>query len=64
MSYNKKTIIDILIKRDDMTKDEAEKYVNEMLDVMYNSDWTEWEDIFEEYVGLEPDYLFGLVCGC
>lgn len=52
-------IADVLIKRDGMTRVEAEKLVEEArqeaMDMLGNGEMP-W-DICEEYFGLEPDYL-------
>lgn len=51
-------IIDILMVRDDMTRDEALNLIQEVKDMM-----EECEDIFMSELGLEPDYIPGFIFG-
>lgn len=52
------TIVQILMRRDGMTQDEAEEALNEAkCEVMSGADP---EEVLLEYFGLEPDYIFEL----
>lgn len=51
-------LIEIFMKRDDMSKSEAVKYVNEMRERVYAGEDPE-EVLYDE--GLEPDYIFDLI---
>ena len=50
-------IVDILMKRDGLTKQEAIELMEEAKQEMMNN-MDEAEDIFMEYLGLEMDYIF------
>lgn len=54
-------IIDILMRRDGITRNEAQNLidecVDEMFDCFYTGDYQACEDIVASYLGLEPDYL-------
>ena len=52
-------IIQILMKRDDLTRKEAENVIKNALDMIYNSfdDPGHCEEIWTEETGLELDYL-------
>ena len=52
-------IVKILIERDDMTVDEAEKRVSEVTNMIYD-DPESAEDIMMDELGLEMDYIFDL----
>lgn len=55
-------IVDILMKRDNMTQEDAEALVNETRDeIMMLDDPMQADDIIMNYLGLEPDYLFDLL---
>ena len=58
-------IVEILMKRDDMTYDEAKNLVIETRDMMdealVDGDTFEAESIFEEMLGLEPDYIMDIL---
>lgn len=59
---SKDIIINILIKRDHISYNEAENLIDEFLDEMnYCTSPTELEDLFTYYFGLEPDYLEMLI---
>jgi len=58
---NKPAIIEVLIRRDNMSPEAAEDYFNEgMTEVMecIDSGDGDPEEVFQDYFGLEPDYLF------
>lgn len=52
-------IINILMRRDNITKEEALNLIQEVKDMMEECDYDpeECEDIFMSELGLEPDYL-------
>ena len=55
---SKDIIINILIKRDHISYNEAENLIDEFLDEMNDCETpTEIEDLFNFYFSLEPDYL-------
>ena len=55
---SKDVIINILIKRDHISYNEAENLIDEFLDEMNDCETpTEIEDLFNFYFSLEPDYL-------
>jgi hypothetical protein len=59
--YGYKDIIEILMKRDDMTRNEAENLFEEAqreFDMLLaNGETSLAENICKEWFGLEPDYL-------
>lgn len=58
-------IIRILMRRDEMTRKEAEEYVKDTMTEIQSAidcgDYCLAEDIFESDLGLEPDYLIDLL---
>ena len=59
---SKDVIINILIKRDHISYNEAENLMDDFLDEMNNCETpTEIEDLFNFYFSLEPDYLEMLI---
>lgn len=55
-------ITKILIERDGMTREEAEKLIAETREEILSSDHLfEVEDIIMDNLGLEPDYIFDLI---
>jgi predicted metallopeptidase len=58
---NPQPIIDILVTRDGMSPEEAADHVHDvqsaMAEAIARGDFYEAEDIFEQELGLEPDYL-------
>ena len=61
-----KTILEVLIERDNMPKDEAEDLINEAkeeVQTILDRDGGLWEveEILMDYFGLEPDYIFDLI---
>ena len=56
----KNKVVDILMKRDDMSRTEAQERFNEVWDMIQecNFDPVETEDILIEELGLEMDYIF------
>lgn len=54
-------VVEILIKRDSMTKSEAEKLIDETREELLAADPFEAEDIIADYLGLEPDYIMDIL---
>lgn len=58
-------IVDILMKRDGLTRDEAEQRVEETREMMNDAvdlgDYEEVEDIMCSELGLEMDYIFDIL---
>lgn len=59
-------VVTILMKRDGITKKEAEQLVKDTRDEMYAAiedglDLTDVDDIIATNLGLEPDYLFDVL---
>lgn len=58
-----KEVVEILMRRDNLTASEAKKAVEEvrqmMADCSYNS--AECEEIMADYLGLEMDYIFDIL---
>lgn len=56
----KNKVVDILMKRDDMSRTEAQERFNEVQDMIQecNFDPFETEDILIEELSLEMDYIF------
>jgi hypothetical protein len=51
-------VVEILIERDQITQEEAESLVRETRDeILSLDDITEADDIIQDYLQLEPDYL-------
>ena len=55
-------VIRILMMRDDITREEAVELIEETLEEIYRSDINDADDILMDNLGLEPDYLFDLIC--
>lgn len=58
-----KKVIEILMKRDNLTREEAKAFLaeamNEVFYAMQNGD--DPEEVFTMYTGLETDYLYRLI---
>jgi hypothetical protein len=55
-------VVKILMNRDDMSQEHAERLVKETRDeIMMLDNPLEADDVLMEYLGLEPDYLFDLM---
>ena len=56
-------VVEILIRRDDLTKQEAEDRILEVKQMMENCNYDpmECDDILMEQLGLEPDYLMDIL---
>lgn len=59
----RKTIVDILCNRDGCSVDEADRRIDEALELMEeaNFDPEECEEIMADELGLEPDYIIDLL---
>ena len=59
------TIKEVLMRRDEMTSDEADDLISEakeqLLEYFESGDLIAAEDICSEYFGLEPDYIMELM---
>jgi len=55
------TLIEVLIERDGMSREEAEADIAacraEMLEAIEDGDFSYAEQIYEDWFGLEPDYM-------
>lgn len=58
-------IIKILMDRDDMSREEAIELINDVKEMMQKAiedgSYMEAEEIFEDELGLEPDYIFDIL---
>lgn len=54
-------VVEILIKRDGMTKTEAESLIEKTREELLSGDPWEAEDIIADYLGLEPDYIMDIL---
>lgn len=58
-------VVKILMKRDDMTREEAESRVEEVRelleDAVVTGSYNKAEDILADEIGLEMDYIFDLI---
>lgn len=66
--YNKKGIeevVAILMRREQLSREDASNWVKEALDMVMDAisegNYMEAEDIWQDEVGLEPDYLFSIL---
>ena len=50
-------VVRILMRRDDLTREEAEEMVAECREALNAGDW----DAISEYLGLEDDYIFDII---
>lgn len=61
----KNAIIEILMKRDGMTREQAREQVMEAREAMYDciedGDYEGAEDVLSDLFGLEPDYIDYLI---
>ena len=57
------TIIEILMRRDGASREEAIARIEEARERILNAngDYNEAEDIMQEVLGLEMDYIFGVL---
>jgi hypothetical protein len=65
--YSKEHVIRILMDRDDMDRESAEESVeetiSELMDAAAEGDIFSGQDIVQDNLGLEPDYIEGLIGG-
>ena len=65
LTAGEKKIVNILMRRDDLTEEEAIETVKDCLDevnaAIEMGDFDEVEDIVADYLGLEPDYIVDLL---
>ena len=54
-------VVEILMKRDGMTKSEAESLIEETREKLFLGDPWEAENIIADYLGLEPDYIMDIL---
>ena len=55
-------VVEILMNRDGMPQDHAERLVNETRDeIMMLDNPLEADNVLMEYLGLEPDYMFDVL---
>ena len=54
-------VVEILMRRDGMTREEAEEKVQEVREMIVNASAFEVEDILIDELGLEMDYIFDLI---
>lgn len=54
-------VVRILMKRDDLTREEAEERVDEVREILSDADPWEIEDILADELGLEMDYIFDIL---
>ena len=52
-------VVEILMKRDGMTEEEAKDLVKECREMIYDGE--DPTDVLEYEVGLEPDYIFDII---
>lgn len=64
-SNGKEGIVNILVKRDDLTREEASSLVDDVMEQVYDilgaGDYSEAEEIWMSELGLEVDYLLALL---
>lgn len=62
---NNISIVDILVNRDNISKREAIKLIEETRDeiyeAIYDNDYVTPDEILMDNLGLEPDYLFDII---
>lgn len=56
-----KEVVNILMKRDGISKSEAVSLVNETRELILTSDPFEADQIMADMLGLEPDYIMDLI---
>ena len=58
---NTNEVVRILMKRDDLTREEAEERVNEVREMLSEADPWDAEEILADELGLEMDYIFDII---
>lgn len=53
----KNRLVNLLVNRDGVTEEEATNMINDCMEALLNSDPFESDDIIQDMLGLEPDYL-------
>jgi hypothetical protein len=56
-----KKIVEILMERDGMNREEAKDLVKETRDLLLSSDPWDADEIMADMLGLEPDYIMDLI---
>lgn len=56
-----KKIVEILMERDGMNREEAKDLVKEARDLLLSSDPWDADEIMADMLGLEPDYIMDLI---
>lgn len=54
-------VVRILMKRDGLTKEEAQERLDEVREIIAEADPWEAEDILADELGLEMDYIFDIM---
>ena len=54
-------VINILVNRDGMTRDEARELVIETREMLLSADVWEADEIVADQLGLEPDYIMDIL---
>lgn len=54
-------VIRVLMKRDGLTRDEAQERLDEVREMISDADPWEAEDILADELGLEMDYIFDIL---
>ena len=54
-------VVEILIRRDGLTKSEAQDLVRETRELLLTSDPWEADQIMADQLGLEPDYILDII---
>lgn len=55
------SVVEILIRRDGLTKSEAQDLVRETRELLLTSDPWEADQIMADQLGLEPDYILDII---
>ena len=55
------SVVEILIRRDGLTKSEAQDLVRETRELLLTSDPWEADQIMADQLGLEPDYIMEVI---
>jgi len=60
-----RNLVDILVRRDDISEDEANELIDdvryEMHSLISAGDYCGAEDVFTQNLGLEPDYIIDFI---
>lgn len=55
------SVVEILIRRDGLTKSEANDLIEETRELLLTSDPFEADQIMADQLGLEPDYILDII---